>query len=137
MPAEITQSNVRLLIPGKAAGVACLIASKRNISPMDALLAFYHSSTYRKLEQETTKYWHFSPEQLFQLSGFARPLDSSPKNGPGHSALLPFRKEIISAWNHRQSAGKIAEWLQEHGIITTPQNVWKFIRVHTRDKAAE
>ena len=72
MFAKITQQNVRLLLPGKVAAIALLIAEKRNISPKDALLAFYRSSTYRKLEQEDTKYWHYSPEQLFAISGFSR-----------------------------------------------------------------
>lgn len=135
MSAEITQSNVRLLIPGKAAVVASLIAAKRSISPKDALLIFYRSPTYRKLEQEATKYWHYSPEQLFWLSGFSRPVDTSPKNGPGHSALLPFRKEILTAWNRRQSAANIAAWLADHGIKTTSQNVWKFIRQHAKKQS--
>ena len=45
MPAEITQENVRLLIPGKAARMATLIAAHRHISPKAALLAFYRSKT--------------------------------------------------------------------------------------------
>ena len=51
MPAEITQENVRLLIPGKAARMATLIAAHRHITPKAALLAFYHSKTYRELER--------------------------------------------------------------------------------------
>ena len=69
-PAEITQSNVRLLIPGKAAQVASLIAQKQGISPKEALLTFYRSETYQKLQQEATKYWHYSPAQLFFISDF-------------------------------------------------------------------
>ena len=65
MPAQITQKNVRLLIPGKAAGVAVLMSEKRSISPKAALLAFYRSKTYRELERESSKYWHYSPEQLY------------------------------------------------------------------------
>ena len=38
MPAEITQENVRLLIPGKAARVATLIAAHRHITLKAALL---------------------------------------------------------------------------------------------------
>ena len=72
MPAEITQDNVRLLIPGKAAQVASLIAAKRGIAPKEALLAFYRSQTYRELERESSKYWHYSPAQLFAVSGFSR-----------------------------------------------------------------
>ena len=72
MLAEINQSNVRLLIPGKAAKIALMIAAKRNISPKEALLAFYRSKLYQTLARESSKYWHYSPEQLFAISGFSR-----------------------------------------------------------------
>ncbi len=67
MPTEITQDNVRLLLPGKNAQVAAMIADAKKISYEAALLEFYRSETYRKLECEKTKYWHFSPAQLFEL----------------------------------------------------------------------
>jgi hypothetical protein len=67
MPAEITQENVRLLLPGKNAQVASMIAEAKKIPSAAALLEFYHSETYRKLECEKTKYWYFSPSQLFEL----------------------------------------------------------------------
>ena len=131
MPAEITQENVRLLIPGKAARMAALIASHRHITPKAALLAFYRSKTYRELERESSKYWHYSPEQLFALSGFSRRPDTCEKHGKGHSILMPFRDEILTTWNNRKSAREIAEHLADHGIRTTSQNVWKFIQRHT------
>ena len=105
MPAQITQKNVRLLIPGKAAGVAVLMSEKRSISPKAALLAFYHSKTYRELERESSKYWHYSPEQLYVVGGLSR---HAVKHGPGRSVLLPFRKEILSLWRKRKSARAIA-----------------------------
>ena len=131
MPAEITQSNVRLLIPGKAARMATLIAARRHISPKAALLAFYRSKTYRELARESSKYWHYSPEQLFAVSGFSRRPDACEKHGRGHSILMPFREEILAAWNRRQSAREIAEHLAARGIRTTSQNVWKFIKRHS------
>ena len=127
MPAEITQSNLHLLIPGKAARIATLIAAKRHITPKAALLAFYRSKTYRELERESSKYWHYSPEQLYVVGGLSR---HAVKHGPGRSALLPFRKEILSLWRKRKSARAIADELTKHGIQTTPQNVWKFIKRH-------
>ena len=131
MPAEITQENVRLLIPGKAARMATLIAACRHITPKAALLAFYRSKTYRELERESSKYWHYSPEQLFAVSGFSRRPDTGAKHGRGRSILMPFRAEISAAWSNRQSAREIAERLAERGVRTTPQNVWKFIKRHT------
>ena len=131
MPAQITQANVRLLIPGKAAKIATLIAARRHITPKAALLAFYRSKTYRELERESSKYWHYSPEQLFAVSGFSRRPDTCEKHGKGRSILMPFRDEILTAWNNRKSAREIAEHLADRGIRTTPQNVWKFIQRHT------
>ena len=96
-----------------------------------ALLAFYHSKTYRELERESSKYWHYSPEQLFAVSGFSRRPDAGKKHGKGHSILMPFRDEILSAWNDRRSAREIAEYLAARGVRTTPQNVWKFIKRHS------
>ena len=72
MPAEITQENVRLLIPGKAARVASLIAAKRGILAPAALLAFYRSRIYQELARESSKYWHYSPEHLFAIIVFMR-----------------------------------------------------------------
>lgn len=129
MSAQITQNNVRLLIPGKAAGVAMLIAEKRAVPPKTALLEFYRSKTYRELERESSKYWHYSPEQLFAAGGLSRRA-AGPRRGPGRSALLPFRDMILTMWRDRNSARAIAEHLAEHGVRTTPQNVWKFIRRH-------
>ncbi len=135
MPAEITQENVRLLIPGKAARVAMLIAAKRRISPQKALLAFYRSRIYRELERESSKYWHCSPEQLFAVSAFSRRPDTGEKHGRGRSMLMPCRDEILAAWKDRRSAREIAERLALRGIRTTPQNVWKFIRRHSASPA--
>lgn len=132
MSAEINSENVRMLIPGKAAQVAALIAAKRKISLKQALLAFYRSRTYQNLERESSKYWHYSPAQLFAISGFARRADTSVKRGPGRSVLLPYKDEIIRAWQKRQSARAIAESLDAKGIHTTPQNVWKFIQRHCK-----
>lgn len=66
MRAEITQKNLYLILAGKVAAVASFIAEDENISPLDALSKFYESDTYRRLEQEDTKYWHYGPVALYQ-----------------------------------------------------------------------
>lgn len=66
MLGEVTQDNLHLFIPGKVAGVAVLLAEERGISPEEALVEFYGTRTYRLLENEKSKYWHYSPEQLYQ-----------------------------------------------------------------------
>ena len=133
MSAQITQNNLRLLIPCKAAGVAMLIAEKRAVPPKTALLEFYRSKAYRELERESSKYWHYSPEQLFVAGGLF-PRAAGTKRGPGRSALLPFRDMILTMWRDRNSARAIAEHLAEHGVRTTPQNVWKFIQRHNANR---
>lgn len=136
MPAEITQQNIRLLIPGKAAQVASMIATKRNISLKTALLAFYRSKTYQELERESSKYWHYSPAQLFAISGFARKHRAFSKHGPGRSVLSPYKDEILTAWCNRRSAKEISIWLERKGVLTTAQNVWKFIKRHSEEPHA-
>lgn len=64
---EINQSNVHLLLPWKVAGVAELWAKELGVSQMEALMRFYRTSFYRDLEDESTKLWHYSPEQLYAL----------------------------------------------------------------------
>lgn len=66
MRAEITQQNLYLILAGKAAAVAAIIAENEHISPLDALTKFYASETYRRLEREETKYWHLGPVALYQ-----------------------------------------------------------------------
>lgn len=63
----VTRDNLHLFISGKAAGVAMLIAEKDGISAEDALLKFYATETYRRLEREETKYWQYSAAQLYRL----------------------------------------------------------------------
>ena len=66
MRASITQQNLYLILAGKAAAVAAFIAEDEHISPLDALTKFYASDTYRRLEREETKLWHYGPVALYQ-----------------------------------------------------------------------
>jgi hypothetical protein len=66
MRADITQQNLYLILAGKAAAVAAFIAEDEHISPLDALTKFYASNTYRRLEREDTKLWHYGPVALYQ-----------------------------------------------------------------------
>lgn len=63
---EITNDNLYLLLPGKVSAVAAFFADEFGCAPMDALRAFYHSDTFKSLEQEDTKYWHYGPVALYQ-----------------------------------------------------------------------
>ena len=67
MLGEVTPDNLHLFISGKSAAVAMLIAKESGISSDEALLRFYATRTYKRLECEATKYWHYSPAQLYQI----------------------------------------------------------------------
>lgn len=63
---EINQDNLYLLLPGKVLAVAKIYAQQHGISVKDAMHDFYHSNTYKKLETEQTKLWHYGPVSLYQ-----------------------------------------------------------------------
>lgn len=56
MDRKITSENLYLLLPGKASSFVRIYINKRGGSVLDALRAYYHSDTYKKLEKEETKY---------------------------------------------------------------------------------
>ena len=41
-------------------------AEDERIAPLDALTEFYASDTYRRLEEESTKLWHYGPVALYE-----------------------------------------------------------------------
>jgi hypothetical protein len=55
----------RVLVHGKAARAAAMIAEAENIPYLEALRKFYFSKTYQDLETEETKTWWESPAQIF------------------------------------------------------------------------
>lgn len=66
MRSEISQQNLYLILAGKASAVASFIVEDEGLSPLEALSKFYSSDTYRRLEQESTKLWHYGPVALYQ-----------------------------------------------------------------------
>ena len=64
---EITQSNLHLILHWKTAGMAELWARDLGISPLEALLRLYSTDFYHRLENESTKLWANSAEQLYIL----------------------------------------------------------------------
>jgi hypothetical protein len=63
---EITNQNLYLLLPGKVSLFTDIYVAKHGGTMLDALRMFYHSNTYRELEQEETKLWHYGPVALYQ-----------------------------------------------------------------------
>jgi len=128
MFAEVTQENLPLLIPHKAAEIAHTLRREHNLSIKAALLTFYHSPAYALLEQEKTKLWHLSAAQIY-AEYF--PKDSPKKtyqNGPGRSKLAPYREQILVWRKQGISLQDIAENLRNQGCITTAQNIWRSLR---------
>ena len=65
MIGEINQNNLYLLLPSKVSRVADMIADEKGISLIDAIKNIYSSDTYKKLEKEETKLWHWGPVDLY------------------------------------------------------------------------
>lgn len=63
---EITQENVHIFIPFKAAKVSEMIAENKNEKWQDALIEFYNSKVYEELEREETKMWHEGATYLYE-----------------------------------------------------------------------
>lgn len=66
MNREITNKNLHLLLPGKVSLFAKIYVEEKGGSMLDALRMFYKSNTYKALEQEETKLWHYGPVALYE-----------------------------------------------------------------------
>lgn len=64
---KITSDNLYLLLPGKVSKMAVMYASDFGLTVTDALKRIYQSATYRQLEDEETKLWHYGPVALCQM----------------------------------------------------------------------
>ena len=64
----ITQQNLRSILPGKVSRTVMIIAARDGKPALQSLKDFYLSPIYARLEQEESKYWWMSPDQLAQLS---------------------------------------------------------------------
>lgn len=62
----ITNDNLYLLLPGKITLFAQRYAEEHHVSILDALRIFYRSNTYKDLEKEETKLWHYGPVALYE-----------------------------------------------------------------------
>lgn len=66
-PTKITSRNLYLLLPGKVSRMASMYAADFGLTVTEALKRIYQSTTYRQLEDEQTKLWHYGPVALYQL----------------------------------------------------------------------
>ena len=65
MNAPITQANLYLLLPMKIGRLASWLSDDKGISLTDAINRIYQSRLYEKLSDESTKYWHYGPVDLY------------------------------------------------------------------------
>lgn len=66
MNLDITNENLYLLLPSKVSRVAQIFAHEHHVTLIEAMRRFYHSDTYKRLADETTKLWHYGPVALYQ-----------------------------------------------------------------------
>ena len=64
---QITQKNVHLFIPNKAAKVCAELNRSENLSLNDSILKFYNSSAYETLSRESSKLWQEGWVYLYQM----------------------------------------------------------------------
>lgn len=62
----ITPDKLYLLLPAKVSQLAMLYARQSGKSIRQALIDIYRSDTYRRLEDEGTKLWHYGPVALLE-----------------------------------------------------------------------
>lgn len=62
----VSQETLYLFIPYKVAKVAAFISRDEHIPITEAMSRFYKSATYKELEDESTKLWHYGPVALYQ-----------------------------------------------------------------------
>ena len=64
---RITQDNLYLILPGKVSRMAVMYAENFGLSITEALQRIYRSATYREMENEESKLWHYGPVALYQM----------------------------------------------------------------------
>lgn len=62
-----TQEDIRTILPSKIALVVDILSKRTGEDPVKLLTDFYQSKTYAMLQNESTKYWWFSPMELSEL----------------------------------------------------------------------
>ena len=62
-----SQEDLGKILPSKIALIADLLAKRHGKDPVTVMMDFYRSKTYALLQNESTKYWWFSPAELSDL----------------------------------------------------------------------
>ena len=64
---KFTQEDIRTILPSKIALVVDILSKRTGEDPVKLMTDFYQSKTYAMLQNESTKYWWFSPKELSEL----------------------------------------------------------------------
>lgn len=64
---QVTQKNVHLFIPGKAAKICGELNRTKALSLNDSLLKFYNSPVYEVLSRESSKLWQEGWVYIYQM----------------------------------------------------------------------
>ena len=63
---QIDQNTLHLLLPGKISWMVEYLQEDYGWTLQECLNRIYHSELYRKLADESTKYWHLGPGDLYE-----------------------------------------------------------------------
>lgn len=64
---KVTQKNVHLFIPGKAAEICGEPGRTEKLSLNDSVLKFYNSPVYETLSRESSKLWQEGWDYVYQM----------------------------------------------------------------------
>ena len=64
---KFTQEDIRTILPSKIALLVDILSKRTGEDPVKLMTDFYQSKTYAMLQNESTKYWWFSPMELSEL----------------------------------------------------------------------
>lgn len=62
---QINQDNLHLLLPGKVSWMVEYLHDDYGLGIEESLSRIYRSKLYKKLSDESTKYWHLGPVDLY------------------------------------------------------------------------
>ena len=63
---QIDQNTLHLLLPGKISWMVEYLQEDYGWTLQECLNRIYHSELYRKPADESTKYWHLGPVDLYE-----------------------------------------------------------------------
>lgn len=66
MNLDVNQQNLYLFLPSKICWMAEMLSDEQQIGIVEAVKKIYASATYKRLEKEETKLWHYGPVALYQ-----------------------------------------------------------------------